>query len=93
MCVYYDPYIGLHVTKHAVSVVPDTEEPQHMSVHLQELLQTVVGGACGVRIGGHVTRLGVGISRKRLRRRQLNPLTDHEILSHVIRRGCYVIIM
>lgn len=51
-----------------------------MSVHLQELPQFVVCGGSHVGVCGEMARLGVGVRRLRLWRRQFNSLTYHEVL-------------
>ena len=79
-------HIRLHVSKHAVPVIPDTEEAEHMAVHLEELLETVVGGWRGVGVGGEVARLGVRVTRSHLGGSQLNALTHHEVLGNVMHK-------
>ena len=55
-----------------------------MAVHLEELLEAVIGGWGGVGVGGEVARLGVRVTRSHLRGSQLNTLTHHEVLGHVM---------
>ena len=76
-------HIWLHLSKHAVSVVPDAEEAEYMSIHLQKLLEVVIGGGSGVGVGGEMARESVGVCGQVRWRRQLNPLTHHEVLGHV----------
>ena len=45
-------YIWPHLAKHAVPVVPDAVEAEHVPVHLQELPQLVEGGGGGVGVLG-----------------------------------------
>ena len=54
-------HVAPHFTKHAIPVVPDAEEPQNMSVQLQELLQLVkrAWGGEGVVYGSVCLCVGV----------------------------------
>lgn len=49
------------LSKEAVSVVPHTVEAQHVSVHLQKLLQLVEGGGRDVGVEGLLAGLYVWV--------------------------------
>ena len=73
-------YIWFDFTKHVVPVVPDTVEPQHISVQLQKLSQFVVCGWRGVAVLRLAARLHIWVHRLHLWFIQVYALTSHELL-------------
>ena len=73
-------HVWSNLSKHIVTVIPDTVEPQHIPVQLQKLPQFVVGRWSGVAVLRLATGLHVWIHWFILRSVQVNAFTAHELL-------------
>ena len=73
-------YVWPHLPEHALPVVPDAVEAEHVAVHLQELPQLVEDGGGGVGVLRLATGLHAGVLGPLLWRVEVDALTAHELL-------------
>ena len=76
----FTTYVGPHLSKHILPVVPHAAEAQHLPIQLNKLAQLVVRGRSGIGVLRLAARLHVGVTGVAAGREQLNTLTAHELL-------------
>ena len=76
--------IRSHFSEHIVPIIPNSTEPQHLTIQVDELFEFVECGRCNVTMLGLLSGEGVGIRWARLRGIEHDSLACHEVFGVVV---------